>query len=63
MRKLSNLFLLGVLLLTACASALPHDGEMISWDHAIELLNSGAVTMVFQAHSLQVTLTLSNGAG
>ena len=63
MRKLSSLFLFGLFLFAACApAALPHDGEVISWDRAVELLNSGAVTQVFQAHSLEVTLTLTKGA-
>jgi hypothetical protein len=62
MRKLSSLFLLGILLLAACVPALPRDGEVISWDRAVQLLNSGAVTQVIQAHSLEVTLTLTNGA-
>lgn len=51
------------LLLAACApSSLPADGAVIPWDEAVQLLHDGHVTQIFQAHSLQVTLTLHNGA-
>jgi hypothetical protein len=52
------------LLLAACASSasLPADGATIPWEQAVQLLHDGHVTQIFQAHSLQVTLTLSNGA-
>lgn len=62
MQKLISLIILCVFVLSACAPALPADGETISWQAAISLLNDGQVTMVFQAHSLEVTLTLKNGA-
>jgi hypothetical protein len=52
------------LLLAACASSasLPADGATIPWEQAVQLLHDGQVSQIFQAHSLQVTLTLSNGA-
>jgi hypothetical protein len=52
------------LFLAACAApgGLPADGAVIPWDEAVQLLHEGHVTQIFQAHSLQVTLTLSNGA-
>ena len=63
MKKTFAILFVGLLLLTACApTALPADGETISWERAVELLNSGHVTMVIQAHSLDVTLVLDNGA-
>jgi hypothetical protein len=60
----STLFvaLIAILALSACAPALPNDGDTISWNHAVELLHGGHVTMVVQAHSLDVTMTLTNGA-
>lgn len=51
-----------VLLLAACSPALPADGEIISWDYAIELLVGGHVTMVAELHSGEVQLTLTNGS-
>jgi predicted small secreted protein len=64
MKKLISAILLGLFLLAACAPAagLPADGEHISWERAVELLHNGDVTQVFQAHSLDVTMTLTNGA-
>lgn len=64
MKKLLSLILLGLFVLAACAPAggLPADGEHISWERAVELLHHGDVTMVVQAHSLDVTMTLTNGA-
>lgn len=64
MKKLLSLILLGLFVSAACAPAagLPADGEHISWERAVELLNSGAVTMVAQLHSGEVRLTLTNGA-
>jgi hypothetical protein len=35
--------------------------ETVSWDEAIRILNSGVVEQVFQAHSLDVTLSLKDG--
>lgn len=51
-------------LLAACAAgaSLPADGATIPWDEAVQLLHDGHVTQIFQAHSLQVTLVLSNDA-
>lgn len=64
MRKAILFFSLFAILLAACAAAtpMPQDGETISWDHAVELLRGGHVTMAFQAHSMDVTLELENGA-
>ena len=36
--------------------------QTVSWEEAIEILNSGEVVTVVQLHSLEVTLELSNGA-
>ena len=50
-------------LLAGCGSvndAFPQD-ETVSWEEAIEILNSGEVVTVVQLHSLEVTLELSNG--
>jgi hypothetical protein len=33
----------------------------ISWNKAIDILNTGEVKEVFQSHNLNVTLTLKNG--
>jgi hypothetical protein len=54
--------LLILLVLAACSPALPAEGATIPWAQAVELLHGGHVTMVVQAHSLDVTLTLDNGA-
>ena len=64
MRKTLVFFYAFAIILAACTAAtpLPQDGETISWDHAVELLRGGHVTAVFQAHSLDVTLNLENGA-
>lgn len=62
MKRLLLLAILLMFVLSACAPALPGDGATISWQAAISLLNDGQVTMVFQAHSLEVTMTLKNGA-
>ena len=61
MKRVMLFFFLALLLLAACAPALPQEGETISWERAVDLLNSGQVTMVVQAHSLEVTLTLKSG--
>jgi hypothetical protein len=64
MKKIILLTSVIAILLAACSAAtpLPQDGETISWAHAVELLRGGHVTAVFQAHSLDVTLNLENGA-
>jgi hypothetical protein len=64
MKKIVLIAFVTVLLLSACAqaTALPADGETISWERAVELLHGGYVTMAFQAHSMDVTLELENGA-
>jgi ABC-type glycerol-3-phosphate transport system substrate-binding protein len=64
MKKMILLTSVIAILLAACSAAtpLPQDGETISWDHAVELLRGGHVTMAFQAHSMDVTLELENGA-
>lgn len=62
MKKLLSLTILLTFLLAACSSPMPQNGDVIPWDQAVELLHAGHVTQVFQAHSLQVTLTLDNGA-
>ncbi len=53
-----------VVLLAGCVSsndAYTQD-QTVSWEEAIEILNSGDVVTVVQLHSLKVTLELSNGA-
>jgi hypothetical protein len=62
MKKLLSAIVLLTFLLAACSPALPVDGAVIPWDEAVHLLHTGHVTQVFQAHSLQVTMTLDNGA-
>ena len=61
MKRTMLFFFLALLLLAACAPAVPQEGQTISWERAVELLNSGQVTMVVQLHSLEVTLTLKSG--
>jgi hypothetical protein len=34
----------------------------VDWDTAVEILNTGQVEMVIQLHSLDVTLTMKDGA-
>jgi hypothetical protein len=62
MKKTVSIAILLAFLLAACSPALPADGAVIPWEEAVDLLHSGHVTQVFQAHSLRVTLTLDNGA-
>jgi hypothetical protein len=42
------------------ASETPSSQE-ISWEAAVEHINAGRVTQIFQTHSLQVTLYLEDG--
>ena len=35
--------------------------EVVDWETAVSILNSGEVVEIFQTHSLDVTLTLANG--
>ncbi len=37
------------------------DGEVVEWETAVAILNSGDVVEIFQTHSLDVTLTLADG--
>jgi hypothetical protein len=57
--------LFAVLLLAGCSatgvSPTPYPAE-VEWETAVKILNSGDVEMVFQAHSLDVTLTMKNGS-
>ena len=39
----------------------PYPAE-VEWETAVELLNSGAVEMVVQEHSLNVMLTMNDGS-
>ena len=55
--------ILGVLL-AGCSvanAATPQDRE-VSWEEAIEILNSGEVVSVYQLHSLEVGLELEDGS-
>lgn len=60
MKKILSLVLLGLFVLTACAPAYT-EGQVISWEQAVDLLHSGQVTMVIQLHSMEVQLTLRSG--
>jgi len=62
-RWLLLVLLLGMLL-AGCAVAnneTPRD-RTVSWEEAIEIVNSGDVTAVAQLHSLEVTLNLRDGS-
>lgn len=65
------LFIWSVIVLGACVplsasevivnpTELPCNQE-VSWEEAIEILNSGEVTSVMQTHSLKVSFMLENG--
>jgi hypothetical protein len=43
-----------------CAEVTPESNQ-VSWEEAVRLILSGEVTMIFQAHSLEVVLTLTDG--
>jgi hypothetical protein len=52
------------MLLAGCGGvedATPQD-RVVSWEEAIEILNSGDVVTVVQLHSLKVTLELKDGS-
>jgi len=62
-RWLLLVVLLGMLL-AGCSVAnneTPQD-RTVSWEEAIEIVNSGDVTAVAQLHSLEVTLELKDGS-
>ncbi len=62
-RWLFMVLLLG-LLLAGCGgtnSATPQNRE-VTWEEAIEILNSGEVVSVYQLHSLEVGLELEDGS-
>jgi hypothetical protein len=62
-RWLMLVLLMGVLL-AGCSvanAATPQDRE-VSWEEAIEILNSGEVQGVYQLHSREVTLHLKDGS-
>ena len=63
MRRILFFIITHAILLAACASSagLPADGATIEWQQAVEILNSGDVTQIFQTHALEVTLTLEDG--
>lgn len=65
MKKIALIGVMAALLLAACGAAaagLPADGAHIPWSQAVDLIYAGKVDAVVQAHSLEVSLTLSNGA-
>ena len=59
--------LLVVFFLSGCNGAAtlipptPYPDE-VDWESAVEILNSGDVTMVVQSHSLDVALTMKDGS-
>lgn len=62
------IFVIAGLLLAACGSQAeapevtdPADFREVTWDEAIEILNSGHVVAIAQSHSLDVQLTLDDG--
>jgi hypothetical protein len=57
-----GLVLLVLLLTVGCAgtTANPYPAE-VDWATALQILNTGKVEMVVQAHSLDVTLTMKDG--
>jgi PBP1b-binding outer membrane lipoprotein LpoB len=62
-RRLLMVLLVG-LLLAGCSvanAATPQNRE-VSWEEAIEILNSGEVVGVYQLHSLKITLELRDGS-
>lgn len=54
--------LLTVLFLAGCSGAPSPYPEEVDWETAVEILNSGNVEMVMQAHSLDITLTMQDGS-
>ena len=42
--------------------ALTNSSNAVDWQTAVEIINAGQVTEVFQTHNLQVTLTLADGS-
>lgn len=59
------ILLMFALLVSACAGSqvepTPYPSE-VDWETAVEILNTGEVEMVAQLHSLEVILTMNNGA-
>lgn len=54
--------LLALFLLVSCSvPPTPYPAE-VEWETAVEILNSGNVEMVFQTHSLDVTLRMKDGS-
>ena len=59
------LMMLAIFVLSACSPATdststPCDEE-VSWEQAIEILNSGEVVSLAQLHNLEVSFVLENG--
>ncbi|MGD8760401.1 MAG: hypothetical protein PVJ07_09135 [Anaerolineales bacterium] len=58
--------LLGAVILGACSSPAGSEpseipcGQQVSWEEAIEILNSGLVKLVAQFHSLEVELLVED---
>lgn len=68
MNKLLVLIALSSMMLFGCGSARESTPEPtpypdhVSWELAIEIINSGKVETVFQLHNLEVTLLLLDGS-
>jgi len=63
--RVFGLLVLAILVLGACnpasdPTAMPCDVE-VTWDQAIEILNSGEAVSIEQLHSLEVSFVLENG--
>jgi len=57
------IIILGIIVLTLILIPKSNNNttQIVDWDEAIIILNSGEVKSVMQTHNLDVTLTLKNG--
>lgn len=63
MHKILLVLALLVCFMAACRPPVTEfvDGDLYTWEEAMDILHSGAVEMVFQGHNLLVTFTLRDG--